>query len=134
MIDEYFFKFNNNFEGEYTKYVDGQINIKCNYINGKKEGEQKEYYMDIDGYNKYDIHYYKNDKIEGENKSYYENGQLSILCHYKNNKLNGKFTIFNIDGSCKLFYYYIFGYDSNIIIIMFVFIIYYYILFHYLLL
>jgi len=54
-------------------------------------------------YNKYNnnlyfIYFVFNRKKEGEYKEYYDNGQLCIMCNYKNDKLNGEYKEYDRDG------------------------------------
>jgi antitoxin component YwqK of YwqJK toxin-antitoxin module len=56
-------------------------------FNGNKEGKYKQFYKNGQLYL---ICNYKNGKIEGEFQSYYESGQLYIKCNYKNNKIEGE--------------------------------------------
>ena len=68
-----------------------EINIRLWYgyftFNGKREGEYKEYYNNGQLCM---ICNYKNNKIEGECKEYYKNGKLELMHNYKNDKINIK--------------------------------------------
>ncbi len=88
-----YFIFNGKKEGENKNYYDnGQLYIIYNFINNKLEGEYKQYYSDSKLWQTCN---YKNGKAEGEFKSYYENGLPERICNYKNG---------NREGECKDYY------------------------------
>jgi antitoxin component YwqK of YwqJK toxin-antitoxin module len=117
-------------EGEYKSYhytnsdtsnEDLQINIICNYVNGKKHGEERVYdtcegsnegqLLEINNYNNGKLHgirttyefdgvldtitNYINGYKEGEEKVFFDNNQIKELNYYKNGKLH---------GLCKYYY------------------------------
>ena len=61
-------------------YSGGEISIKCNYINGK---------------------------LEGECIDYRESGEISIKCNYINGKLEGECISYYKSGEVEYKYYYI---------------------------
>jgi antitoxin component YwqK of YwqJK toxin-antitoxin module len=62
---------NNKREGVYKEYHDnGQLNIICNCVNGKK----------------------------GQYKQYFENGQLYMICNYVDDEYCGEFKEYSEDG------------------------------------
>ena len=68
-----------------TYYPNGQLSMKGNYKNGKKEGSW-EFYEDGQLRRKVT---YKKEKKEGPAVRYYDNGQLSMKGNYKNGKKEG---------------------------------------------
>ncbi len=67
--------------------------------NGKKEGEEIEYFPN--GVAKISLQW-SDDKIQGEVKTWYENGQLASSSELNHNKKNGLSTSFYEDGSLML--------------------------------
>ena len=59
---------------------------------------------------KLDEEYYEiNGKKEGEYKEYYMNGNLKVICNYINNKLNGKYKLYHYNGYLDLICNYVDG-------------------------
>ena len=67
-------------------FNNGNLYIEYNYVDGKREGEQKRWFengkIEI-------IYYFSNGKLHGEQKKWYNNGQIKSITQYKNDKLNG---------------------------------------------
>lgn len=59
------------------------------YMDGKKNGEYKNWYMTG---NLSDKGFYVNDKLHGEIKSWYASGELFNRCYYLNGMLHGEYT------------------------------------------
>ncbi len=74
------------------------------YINGKKEGVEKEYF--IDGTLKKEATY-KNDKLNGWYKQYLPSGSLDFEVYYFNNAKHGFATVYV--GGKKEYTYYVYG-------------------------
>ncbi len=72
---------------EYYWNSDGTLVYEASYINGKKEGYNREYYNN----NQVRIvKFFKEGKLNGEYLNYHWNGQIYIKKFYKNHMLNGK--------------------------------------------
>ena len=72
--------------GSYKSYfINGQIEVDCNYINGELDGIYKSYF--INGQIKKDCNYI-NGKRHGLYKFYYDNGNLKNQLHYNNDTLD----------------------------------------------
>ena len=72
--------------GSYKSYfINGQIEVDCNYINGELDGIYKSYF--INGQIKKDCNYI-NGKRHGFYKTYYDNGNLKNQLHYNNDTLD----------------------------------------------
>ncbi len=90
-LDEEYYEINGKKEGEYKQYYItfqnsiSQIERICYYINDKKNGEYKSYYMN--GLLKR-IFYYIDDKLNGEYKTYYKNGQFTFFNNFVIKKVN----------------------------------------------
>jgi antitoxin component YwqK of YwqJK toxin-antitoxin module len=70
-------------EGEYMEYYNnGNLYLKCNYINGVKDGDSYQYH---ENGKIFISSTYVNGKLEGEIRIYSDNGVLSDLLYYKNN-------------------------------------------------
>jgi len=107
--------------GVYTEFFDDdKIKIKCEYKNGQRHGKYLEYYDT--GTIKYDIKYDKG-LLHGPYKAYYDNEELNFkfmyscgqkhgpasrfdregflisASNYKNNQLDGAFTVMNYTDS-----------------------------------
>ena len=67
-------------------YDNGQLKIKFNFNNGKKNGVQKKWYKNGQLQSLYN---YDDAKLTGIQKKWYENGSLKAEWHYKNDKLDG---------------------------------------------
>ena len=65
---------------------DGQVLLRGEFKNGKKDGIHKTWFDDgvLKSYE-----YYNDGKREGVHKSWYENGQLNMVWSYKNDTLDG---------------------------------------------
>jgi len=70
-------------------YDETKIKLLSKYFifNGKQEGEYKSYHWNGQ---LWVICNYKNGAFEGEYRSYHKNGQLHLICNYKNDKYRGK--------------------------------------------
>ena len=90
----------------YKKFSDkpftGDVNglEQGSFINGKKEGSWKTYYLG--GQLRMKLNY-KNGLIDGTGKDYYINGKLNIHAKWKNDKLDGLFLWYNKDGTLDNF-------------------------------
>jgi len=70
--------------GEYLKWYDnGQMCIKCNYIDGNLNGEYIQWHENGQMWIKYN---YINGELNGDYLSWYENGQMREECNYVNGK------------------------------------------------
>ena len=65
----------------------------CNYVNGKINGEYKDYYSNGQ---LFDISNY----IDGKMKciKYHKNGNLYVICNYVDEKLSGEYKEYSDDG------------------------------------
>ena len=73
------------YSGEmFFNYVNGQLRLKVNYKDGKKDGLYEWYYEN--GQLKQKTNY-KDDKRDGLYEEYYENGQLKLKQNYKDGEL-----------------------------------------------
>ncbi len=81
-------------EGQYKEFLDsGCVVMTVNYVNGKKNGECIRYFTS-NGITNGDISslcYYVNDKLEGKYIDYYSNNEIHIVCYYVNNKKHGEY-------------------------------------------
>ena len=81
------FEVNGIAEGIYKSYwCDGQPKLICNYVNGKKEGEEKLYLCGQIWY----ICNYVNGIKQGEYRDYQTNGELWLIGNYVNDMKEGK--------------------------------------------
>ena len=81
--------------GEIIGYVDGNIYIRTNFINGLRNGLTTIYYKNGQIKNQ---SFFKNDKREGEEVGYYEDGRLNYKGAWKNNKGYGSAYHYTSDG------------------------------------
>ena len=70
----------------YRKNIDNQLIEEINYIDGKRDGEHKQWYEN--GQLKYEYNY-KDGKEDGLFTRWYENGQKSSEYGYKNDNFVG---------------------------------------------
>ena len=78
--------------GTFIEYfINGQIELECNYINGELDGIYKSYF--INGQIETDCNYI-NGKKHGLYKTYYVNGNLKNELYYKNGNEDGQFHSF----------------------------------------
>lgn len=82
-------------DGEYIRYINGKIDTKGQYKDGKREGDFIEYYSNG---NKEKTYSYKDGKREGIENIYYDNGNLKQTCNWINDYLEGKSYIYDKDG------------------------------------
>ena len=75
-------------DGEVLIFVNGKLEKKLNYINGKRSGSSVQYYSNG---NIKDIGNYKNDEPNGKEYKYYENKKLNYVRNWRNGKLYGDF-------------------------------------------
>jgi len=76
---------------------------ECNYINGEKQGEEIEYYIETDNSESRRIYsrcYYKEGQT-GVKIRYSKEGYIIGYSQYKNNKLNGRYIEYNINGNTE---------------------------------
>lgn len=86
---------------------DDKLLIETSFINGKLNGEFKEYSY----FKKCIKHcFYKDGLLDGEYKEYYHNGSLKLQCHYINHKRSGEYCEYNTRGEIILYCSYINGY------------------------
>ena len=93
--------------GEFITYFDnGQINLKLNFKDGKKDGEQLSYYE----YGQLkSISNLKEGIYDGEQIDYYENGKIAAKGNLKDGKDESAWLYYNENGQLKEgkhFYYY----------------------------
>lgn len=79
-------------------YSNGNINVICNYVNNKLNGEYINYFCNTPG-QIYDIGYFLDGKRQGECKRYYDNGQLLEIYYCVNNKRHGEYLSYYRDGT-----------------------------------
>jgi antitoxin component YwqK of YwqJK toxin-antitoxin module len=79
---------NGEYDGKTTSYVGGKKRYEWNYVNGKQDGEQKNY-SDRGLYNLIESYTLKDGKKEGICKTYDETGSLHEEDFYKNGLRNG---------------------------------------------
>jgi len=90
----------NNMNGKYLSwYDDGQIKIKCNYVDGKLNGEHLRWYENGQMYEKCN---YINGKIHGEYLKWYKNGQMCGKCNYINGKIHGEYLSWYENGQMEI--------------------------------
>ncbi len=79
-----------------TYYDNQKTKLKEEYfeVNGKKEGEYKEYYENGQLLR---ICNYINEKKEGPYREYHINGALRIFCNYVNNMIKGEYKEYYMD-------------------------------------
>ena len=83
--------------GTFIEYfINGQIELECNYINGELDGIYKSYF--INGQIETDCNYI-NGKLHGENKEYYVNGALKLQTQYKEGIQYGETKSFYNNGN-----------------------------------
>lgn len=93
-------KYINNKREGLTKwyYIDGKTNIEYNYINGNLEGAFKTYYnsgaINSEGT-------YKNNELEGDYSEFYENGKPKQNGKYINGKKEGLWKEYDENGKLK---------------------------------
>ena len=96
-IKKIYFHNNNKIEGIYKEYhFDGQITAEINYIDGKKHGKCIYYLY---------IHFLKEDT----DLNYDENTHkdiISTICNYVDDKLNGEYIHYDMDGNIERICYY----------------------------
>jgi antitoxin component YwqK of YwqJK toxin-antitoxin module len=104
--EKYTFNKDKKIDGVYIKYFsdNDKINIKCNYINGDKEGLYIEYYKNGDI--KFETNYVK-DKMNGFYREYYNDNRIKIITFYKDNLLNGHYEEFYNSGKKYIDCHYI---------------------------
>lgn len=79
-----------------TKYEDiDAVKFECDYVNDKKDGEEKLYYPTGE-LNR--IQHWKSGKLHGEMIVFYRNGNPYIKGHYFNGNLTGDYTIYKPNG------------------------------------
>jgi antitoxin component YwqK of YwqJK toxin-antitoxin module len=86
-----------------TFYGNGNLRMRCYYIDGKRESECQYFYPNG---NLSDECSYKKDKIDGECKSFDKNGNVYLSCYYKAGKLHGKCKSFYENGNLQSIEYY----------------------------
>jgi len=86
--------------GKFTSYVDSKKRYDWNYVNGKREGEQRNY-SDKGLYNLKEIIILKNDQKEGVCKYYDENGNLKSEETYKAGQKDGLSTRYRDNSKIK---------------------------------
>ena len=79
-------------------YDNGQIKIKFNYSDGKKNGLQKKWYENGQLQSLYN---YDNAKLSGIQKKWHENGSLKAEWNYKDDKLHGIIKEWYRNGNIK---------------------------------
>jgi antitoxin component YwqK of YwqJK toxin-antitoxin module len=91
---------NGRLNGEYKEYYpDGQLYAHCTFKNGKVHGEYRSWWLN----GKPAEHSYNNNgKLEGEYKEWYKNGKLFQHCFYKNDELDGEFKRYYMNGKLEL--------------------------------
>ena len=90
---------NGELDGIYKSYfINGQIETDCNYINGKKHGENKEYY--VNGALKLQTQY-KEGIQYGETKSFYNNGNIYREVNFVNGEYEGEIKEYFKNGNLK---------------------------------
>jgi antitoxin component YwqK of YwqJK toxin-antitoxin module len=99
-LKEEYFQNNGIKEGIYKKYYDmGNLQLECNYINDKLNGNCKKY-------NYYGILLiecnYIDDKLHGIYRTYYDNGKIKSEINYTSDKKNKIQKEYNIDGDLEL--------------------------------
>jgi len=84
----------NTYTGVYIKYyLGGQIEEKYFLLNGIKEG----IYIKFNKHNQILVDCtYTNGKLQGEHNTY-SDGKLGLKCHYKSDKLHGKYYAYNYE-------------------------------------
>ncbi len=101
--EEYYATIENGVEiknGEYKKFYNDRLKIKCYYINNKLNGQ----YIVFNHNNTINkISNYNNDILEGEEIQYYDHyGTINIRKSiYNNGKLHGKSKLYNSDGKVE---------------------------------
>lgn len=86
----------NRLDGEsLSYYLNGEIKSESFFIDGKQEGECKNY--SCEGV-LLSVTNYKNSKLHGEKRKYYENGQLEMVGYYENNSMVGVWKWYDIHG------------------------------------
>lgn len=132
----YYYKllhYNPRYTGIYKEWHNnGNINVKCSYLNGKLDGIFNEWNESgiqtiecefksgsFEGFYK-EFHanknikiicQYKNDMKNGKYQEFYENGKIKIDCEYLNNAINGQYNEYYDDGTNKKQSICIFGHE-----------------------
>lgn len=79
---------NNEMDGKWISYINGKKRYEWNYVNGKREGEQRNF-SDRGLYNVTEIYMMKNELQEGISKKYDEQGNLKSEELYKAGQRDG---------------------------------------------
>jgi antitoxin component YwqK of YwqJK toxin-antitoxin module len=94
-------------EGEYKHLLDnGTVRGITNYVNGKKNGQSVMYFVS-DGKltgNLSTLCYYENDKLEGEFIDYDQYNNIHKICYYLNNELHGEYKEYHSRSPFELLY------------------------------
>lgn len=101
----------NTYTGMFRKYfLGGQLQEEYFILNGVKEGP----YIKFNCKNQIELNCnYTNGKLQGEHNTYYD-GKLTVKCHYKSDKLHGKYTAYNSEtDKIILECYYVDGNSIN---------------------
>lgn len=91
---------NDTVQYKVIKYPNGNIKGKIPYIDGIKNGIEKDYYED--GTIESEVNY-ENGKINGIAKWYHPNGKLKVEANYLNGLEHGEMRFFYADGSFEQF-------------------------------
>ncbi len=86
--------------GEIIGYIDGNIDVSTNFVNGLRDGLTTEYYKNGQVENQ---SFFRHNKREGEEVEYYENGKLNYKRTWKNNKGYG--SIYHYTNDSKIVNY-----------------------------
>jgi antitoxin component YwqK of YwqJK toxin-antitoxin module len=91
------------------RWPEGTLHSKCYYVDDQLHGLFQSWYhvseSSVKEQPKKEINYIFGEK-HGEYKEWFGNGQIKILCNYKDDKLNGEYNEYYEDGTLKekLFY------------------------------
>jgi len=97
LISEYYMV-NGKKEGELKEYKKNKLNLSINYINGIKHGLYKEYYDN--GNIRIECNY-SDEQKHGLYKKYYDNGNIRIECNYIDDKKNSEYKEYYDNGQIK---------------------------------
>lgn len=91
-----------------TYHYNGNINQEYFEVNGKIEGQLKEYYQYPNGI-LWKICNYVNGKANGEYRDYHLNGNLATICNYVDGRANGEYKRYDEEGNLIKTEYYVNG-------------------------
>lgn len=101
------FNANQKLHGAYKNYrqIDGKILRQTEYLNGLKNGEQKKFYTNKNGFVSL-ITTYKDGNKDGKEIGYRPDGRVSFIAHYKNDVYDGKYISYFDNGAVEMEMFY----------------------------